>query len=262
MKIKIGLLLFLSGLQFTTLDARQSQSIFGKGSHKPQVPPLELALNVPKSFGKTHFILGYTPEDQVQEQKEQKNDTTIPFNLAVDGHIKQVFFSPDDKVQQVLLHLIEQEKESIKIAVYTFTDGQIADALINAKNRGVKVQVVADPTCLQDKFNKIEQLGDAGFDMYIYDNSHSKGLITSLMHNKFIIFGKNHFDHALLWTGSFNLTKSGHRQNQENVVVLDEQDFIVKYLNQFEQLKKRSQRYQKSDQSTKVARYTRRKKLH
>ena len=262
MKRNLNFFLIALLLQLSLLDARSSKSIVSTGSHKPQVPPLELALNVPKSFGKTHFILGYRPEGQVQEQKEQKNDTAIPFNLAVDGHIKQVFFSPDDKVQQVLLHLIEQEKESIKIAVYTFTDGQIADALINAKNRGVKVQVVADPTCLQDKFNKIEQLGDAGFDMYIYDNSHSKGLITSLMHNKFIIFGKNHFDHALLWTGSFNLTKSGHRQNQENVVVLDEQDFIVKYLNQFEQLKKRSQRYQKSDQSTKVARYTRRKKLH
>ena len=60
------------------------------------------------------------------------------------------------------------------------------------------------------------------------------------MHNKFAIFAQNVKGKALIWTGSFNWTKSAHSANQENVVVLDSADIIESFRKQFKILKQRS----------------------
>jgi len=60
------------------------------------------------------------------------------------------------------------------------------------------------------------------------------------MHNKFVIFSCNVGNKTLLWTGSFNFTKSAQLRNQENVVVLDDPCIIEKYEKQFEVIKKRT----------------------
>ena len=72
----------------------------------------------------------------------------------------------------------------------------------------------------------------------IYKPSNTT-IFSDIMHNKFVIFGKNISNKPLLWTGSFNFTKSAQLKNQENVVILDEQYLIQKYEKQFEVIKKR-----------------------
>jgi cardiolipin hydrolase len=204
---------------------------------------IDVALDVPQDFGKTHFILGL-PQAELINCSSKKNDSACDesYGLICDGKIKQAFFSPDDSVLKVLLYLINQEKKSIRLAAFSFTDGEVAQALVQAMDRGVIIEIVVDPGCLQDKFGKIASLQKKGLDIFVYDpeyNAHNKGLITSIMHNKFILFESNVLDKSLLWTGSFNFTKSAHIRNQENVIVLDDSMLIDKYKTQFERLKSR-----------------------
>lgn len=199
------------------------------------------------NLGKTHFILGLpipapVPLKKINLPVNSSAMQTSDLNARLvchDGCYKQAFFSPDDNVQEILVQLIEQEQMSIKIAIFSFTDGKIAQALIDARQRGVEVEVIADISGLRDKFSKIDLLKKNGIKVTVYDPRNTS-IYNDIMHHKFVLFGKNIGGKSLLWTGSYNFTKSATLKNQENVLVLDEIHLITKYAKQFDVIKDRS----------------------
>ena len=190
-------------------------------------------------LGKTHFIVGLPPEKIAHAQKAVCRQTGLPGLLRCnDGSFKKAFFSPDDDLEKLLVQLIDHEQESIKAAIFSFTNGVIADALIAAKKRGVHIEVITDIAYTRDKFNKIDRLKTASIPVHVY-NPQNTTIFNDIMHNKFVLFGKNVESKSLLWTGSFNFTKSATMNNQENVVILDEIHLIERYQKQFVVLKDR-----------------------
>lgn len=206
-------------------------------------------------FGKTHFIVGQTAQQRADYEEQRKNSVANRGRAHGDGlnvHregpkdiYSSVFFSPDDDTRTCLLDFINQEKRCIHIAVFIFTDKHIANALVNAYNRGVAVEVVTDPTCVKDRHNKIGLLCDAGIPVFVYNAQHTTEGYSSIMHHKFIVFCNTKDNHPLLWTGSLNLTKSACDNNQENVVISNDITMIEKFEKQFELLKSRSYKYVK-----------------
>jgi len=55
-----------------------------------------------------------------------------------------VYFSPDGGIRDKIIAKINLSRKSIKLAIYSFTSGDIAWALERAKERGVEVLMVAD----------------------------------------------------------------------------------------------------------------------
>lgn len=236
-------IILFSSFLFSPIYARTTQNKTKK------VRSLRTEIDVPEDFGKTHFIVGMPKDHAAQYKISKKENKTIDnadqqFDLLCDGCVKRVLFSPDDQIQKILLHLIESEKESIRLTAYSFTDGEVAQALIGAHNRGIRVEIIADPGTMFDRFGKIPLIKEHDIMIFIYNPDHAnkndkKNLASSIMHNKFIIFGKNIAGKSLVWTGSFNWTKAAHRRNQENVIILDDKQCIDKYAHQFETLKAR-----------------------
>lgn len=145
----------------------------------------------------------------------------------------QVYFSPDDHIADHLLALIDKESTSIRVAIYGFTHYKIGTALINAKKRGVAVEVLVDPFSLGGR-SPIKRLVDAGISVHVFSPKNKAEGKHPLLHDKFCIFGD-----SLVWTGSFNFTYSADTQHQENVVLLDEKELIEKFIKQFASIKKR-----------------------
>lgn len=197
-------------------------------------------ISLPAAFGRTHFIVGMSPSDirQLRETSEQNGIIYKPSTY------KQAYFSPDDGLAEKLIYLIDHERESMQIAVFQFTNLDIARAIKRAHQRGVKIEIITDPLCLQDKFNKITWLSQEGITIYIYNPDASKTTLSNKMHNKFLICGKNIEDKELIWIGSFNFTKSADIANQESVVVLDDSVIINQFTKQYAKLKERSIRLQ------------------
>jgi phosphatidylserine/phosphatidylglycerophosphate/cardiolipin synthase-like enzyme len=195
---------------------------------------------MPVNFGKTHFIIGLSKEDE----RSLKRSSRTTFNVTdTDCALDEAYFSPDDDVQQKLIGYIDREKKGILLAIFSFTDKHIAQALLRAKERGVDVQLLADPGFLHDRYTKIDWLYEQGVPVYVYNPKRSpKNLatISNIMHHKFVVFLDNVDDRALVWTGSFNFTKSARLNNQENVVVLSTPRLVKKYVQKFEQLKERA----------------------
>lgn len=188
--------------------------------------------NAPRSFGKTHFIVGMQPQELVRVQSEQPNPSPTC----------HAYFSPDDNLESLLCSYIDQEQEAIDIAIFSFTNKRIARALIDAYNRGIKIRIITDPSSLQDRFNKCTLLQENHIPIFVYD-LHYKGkasnTLSNLMHNKFAIFKKNNGKIPCVWTGSFNFTKSASLSNQENILVIQEQPTVQKYIMQFDRLLQR-----------------------
>lgn len=207
------------------------------------------ALKVPVSFNKTHFIVGLsaTPVQYHEEATNEAGYETVSHDTEGVA-CNRAYFSPDDDLQQKLIDLIDQEQQEILLAIYAFTNKKIADALMQAQQRGVHIEIVADPSFLTDRYTKIGLLHEYGMSVYMYNPQQSPTLrkksVSNIMHNKFVIFKKNMNNQTIIWTGSFNFTNSAHISNQENVVVLNDPAIVRRYEHQFRELKKRAMLYQ------------------
>lgn len=144
-----------------------------------------------------------------------------------------VFFSPKDDIETKLIDKINIAKNRIYAAIYMLTDKEIAQSLIDAKKRGVDVQVVTDISCFESKFGKMKLLQDNGISVFVFKPSGNKNKYQNeLMHNKFALID------SILCTGSFNWTISANRRNQENIIFMDDETTLQKYEKKFEELKK------------------------
>jgi phosphatidylserine/phosphatidylglycerophosphate/cardiolipin synthase-like enzyme len=137
-----------------------------------------------------------------------------------------VYFSPNGGVQAQLVAIIDSAKNSIDLAIYSFTAQNIFNSLVSAIKRGVTVRAVFDKsetTKVQAGFHdQLEQLGVA-----IKLLSPSGGI----MHNKYLIV-----DDSLLEWGSYNYTNRAELDNRENATFTTDPDLIAKYKANFESI--------------------------
>lgn len=136
----------------------------------------------------------------------------------------EVYFSLYDNPQKEIIKNINQAQAFINIAMYTFTDKEIALPLIDAQERGVKVRVYLDRSQIGSTYSISRLLVQNGIKVRISTNNY-------IMHHKFAII-----DNYLLLTGSYNWTFAANNKNEENLMVIDDPEIITRYQNQFEKL--------------------------
>ena len=136
----------------------------------------------------------------------------------------EVYFSLYDNPQKEIIKNINQAEAFINIAMYIFTDREIALPLAKAQERGVKVRLYLDKDQVDYKYSQSRFLVQKGIKTKISSNNY-------IMHNKFAII-----DNHLLLTGSYNWTFSANHRNDESLMVIDELEIIARYQNQFEKL--------------------------
>lgn len=133
----------------------------------------------------------------------------------------QVGFSPEGSAQQLVLQTVSDARQSIRLMGYSFTSPDIARALIDAKKRGVDVQVVLDEGDNRGKVSgaAMNLLVNAGIPVRTVSQFKR-------MHDKVIIV-----DNQTVETGSYNFTRSAAEANSENALVLhDVPDLAQTYL--------------------------------
>lgn len=138
----------------------------------------------------------------------------------------EVLFSPQGKISEKIIGAIETSTDSIDIAVFTFTAGDIASALLSARGRGVEVRIVIDDKHGKKEHPILDFLKDADFEL-----RYLKGSVGGSMHNTYAII-----DNKLVITGSYNWTEHSEKYNHENAIFIDEPDVIARYRGEFESL--------------------------
>ena len=129
----------------------------------------------------------------------------------------EIAFSPKEGATDLIIKVLKSSEKSVKIAAYSFTSRPIADSIIEAKKRGVKIQAVVDKSQIRKSSHSIvPRLLEEKIPVRV-DYKHS------LQHNKYIIV-----DGKTLQTGSFNYSAAAQNRNAENVIVLWNIPSIVK----------------------------------
>ncbi|MBA7476780.1 hypothetical protein ES707_12175 [subsurface metagenome] len=133
----------------------------------------------------------------------------------------EVYFSLYDNPQKEIIKNINQAESFINIAMYIFTDREIALPLIKARERGVKVRLYLDKDQVDYQYSQSRFLVQKGIKTRVSTNNY-------IMHNKFAII-----DNRILLTGSYNWTFSANNRNDENLMVIDDLEIIEIFQNQF-----------------------------
>ncbi len=141
-------------------------------------------------------------------------------------------YDPDDlgdSIPALLIDYINETDTYIDIAAFEFNLTPVADALIAAHERGVRIRWVTDDEYgidadFEEDGGQFEMLEDAGIE--VMDDGRS-----ALMHNKFIIF-----DGEVIWTGSTNLTENGTFRNNNNVIIIGDGDVAAMYQREFDEM--------------------------
>lgn len=134
------------------------------------------------------------------------------------------YFSPKRGAADQVIGFIDRCNEFIDAAVYSITHDGIADALIRAHGRGVRVRILMDKSQAGLKSADDEKMEAAGIEI-------RRDTQTGLMHNKFVIG-----DGTAVATGSFNWTKNADSRNAENFVILRLKYAIEDFQREFNEL--------------------------
>jgi phosphatidylserine/phosphatidylglycerophosphate/cardiolipin synthase-like enzyme len=138
---------------------------------------------------------------------------------------QDAFFFPNIDNIKKMQKYISMAKSTLDLAIFSFTNDDLANEILAAHQRGVKVRIITDDEAMKGKGADTQRMADAGIPCRT-DSSEQYH-----MHNKFMLVDK-----TFLVTGSFNWTFQAGKSNQENVVVVDGKYYIDKYHEEFNKL--------------------------
>ena len=117
-------------------------------------------------------------------------------------------FSPHGNCTDALVREIGTARHEILLLAYGFTSRPVAQALVDAKLRGVHVEVILDHSNESDPHSEMAHLLEQGL-VPLIDAHHA------IAHNKVVVI-----DRKTVITGSFNFTVNAETHNAENLVIL------------------------------------------
>lgn len=119
----------------------------------------------------------------------------------------QVCFSPHGNCTQLIEQTLERAQKVILVQAYCFNSPTIADALIQAHQRGVTVKLLVDRLQHQAPKTQVPRLVAHGI-LVAIDK-------VPVAHNKVMII-----DDDYVLTGSFNWTVAAEKRNAENLLLI------------------------------------------
>lgn len=143
-----------------------------------------------------------------------------------------VYFSPVGGCTEAIVNEVAKAERTILVQAYSFTSIPIADALIEAHKRNVKVSIICDrgqfgrpASASGSALAKLEKVGV----VLLSDGAHA------IAHSKVMVI-----DGKVVVTGSFNFTKQAEARNSENLLVIRSPTIARKYSDEWDRHRKHS----------------------
>ena len=134
--------------------------------------------------------------------------------------------------EHLFISRIDSAKYSIDITLWGFSYyTSITNALINAKNRGVKIRFVYNHTAFTPWIDSLIA-HEIPVIKREFDTIFS-------MHNKFLIFDYRYNDNPktkYLWTGSTNVSHPQFHSDKNNIIVIQDEALCAVYTREFEEM--------------------------
>uniref|UniRef100_A0A6I9KZ07 Mitochondrial cardiolipin hydrolase n=2 Tax=Peromyscus maniculatus bairdii TaxID=230844 RepID=A0A6I9KZ07_PERMB len=123
-----------------------------------------------------------------------------------------------------LLRALLAARSSLELCLFAFSSPQLGRAVQLLHQRGVRVRVITDCDYMALNGSQIGLLRKAGIQV-----RHDQDL--GYMHHKFAIIDKK-----VLITGSLNWTTQAIQNNRENVLIMEDTEYVRLFLEEFERI--------------------------
>lgn len=149
---------------------------------------------------------------------------TIPLFTYTAFASIDVYFSLVNDPEGAIIQELDEAKETIDMAMYYFTDRDLANEVIDAHDRGVSVRIYLDKDQKEAKYSKSRYLAKHGIPVRYSSNPY-------IMHHKFCVI-----DNDVVITGSYNWTASAGKRNNENLLVIHDAKVAQEYSAEYNRL--------------------------
>ena len=165
------------------------------------------------------FWAGYAANEFIAPtQNPQVHQESYKPSTYLKSGASFVCFTPGKKCQIMIIAEINRAKDSIFVQAYSFTDRDIAQALVEANKRGAKVQILLDKNNKNDK--------RSAKDIIVQNNIPLRfDAPPGIAHNKVMII-----DRSIVLTGSYNFSAAAYTRNTENLIILNSTDLAEDYI--------------------------------
>jgi phosphatidylserine/phosphatidylglycerophosphate/cardiolipin synthase-like enzyme len=167
------------------------------------------------------------PNEEYSRFGADKTDNT-PHEFIIGGNRLECYFSPSDGTNQQLVNTIHSADNNLNVGTMLITRTDLAQAISEAKARGVAANVLTEGDANTETVNSI--LSDAlGNNSYVFDN-----VTYGILHHKYAVVDNNKpaFD-PLVVTGSHNWSNSANEINDENTLIIHNEDIANQYYQNF-----------------------------
>lgn len=145
---------------------------------------------------------------------------------------QEMLVSHFEQIRKRIIEQIDFAKSDILIAMYWFTNHELFDRLCSKLENGINVELIIYNDYVNNRSTglNLQQFINLGGRFFFSENSNP-------IHHKFCII-----DNKILINGSYNWTYFAEYKNSENILIVTNEDEIIKsFVTEFHKLKKRLQ---------------------
>jgi phosphatidylserine/phosphatidylglycerophosphate/cardiolipin synthase-like enzyme len=158
-----------------------------------------------------------------------KTDNTA-HTTTVGGTQLEIAFSPTDGLQSRIVNALNTANTSAQVAMFTFTNDAVGDALIAAHNRGVAVEVLLDQVAAGGLGTERDRLCANGITVRV-ENFSGK------IHDKYAAIDAGTASDPLIITGSTNWTANAVQANDENLLIAHDASLAADFAADFARIR-------------------------
>ena len=176
----------------------------------------ELAANYTAEMGEMYDDHSFGPKSPVNTPHEL---------LTVNGIHIENYFAPERELElvNVLARTVVRAQSEILFLAYSFTNEEIGEAMLGRADAGIPIRGVFETVGAESGYyTRMRDAGLPNVDVRLDGNP-------ALLHHKVIIV-----DRSTVIFGSFNFSSSANRNNDENVVIVDDATFASYFVQEFE----------------------------
>ena len=175
-------------------------------------------------------VIAQNYEDEFQEmwrgdfkRGERVKNPVIMLNDNGKNIQIETYFCPEDHCAEKVREELKKAESSIHFMTFSFTHDGIANILLLKNLDGVEVKGVMEVRQISEysQFNRLQQN-----DIVVFRDGNKN----NLHHKVFII------DEKKVVTGSFNPTANGDKNNDENVIIIEDERIAKMFVEEFERV--------------------------
>ncbi len=153
-----------------------------------------------------------------------RSDPSNAANFSHDGTPVRILFASEGNASEILVETVLRASSEIRFMTFVFSSDSIAEAMLQRASQGVQVRGIFENRNSTASWSHLPTLLCAGLDVRQDSNPFT-------LHHKVILV-----DDDTVITGSFNFSGSASRNNDENVIILQNREIASLYIQEWERL--------------------------